>query len=49
MFNILESNKRKVEGVIEVVESDNESEASVKLKRLVKLIKSKYINKNNKI
>ena len=41
MFDMLELNKRIVEGVVEVVKSDNESEASVKLKRLVKLIKSK--------
>ena len=41
MFDMLELNKRIVEGIVEVVESDNNSEASVKLKRLVKLIKSK--------
>ena len=41
IFDMLELNKRIVEGVVEVVESDDESEALVKLKRLVKLIKSK--------
>ena len=41
MCNLLELYKRIVEGVIEVVKSDNKSEALVKLKRLVKLIKSK--------
>ena len=41
MFNMIKLNKRIVEGVVEVVESDNDSKASVKLKHLVKLIKSK--------
>ena len=41
MFDMLELNKRIVEGIVEVVELDDDSEASVKLKRLVKLIKSK--------
>ena len=40
IFDMLELNKCIVEGVVEVVESDNESNASIKLKRLVKLIKS---------
>jgi len=38
---MLELNKRIVEAVVEVVESDDKSEVLVKLKRLVKLIKSK--------
>ena len=41
IFDMLELNKRIVKGVVEVVELDDESEVSVKLKRLVKLIKSK--------
>ena len=45
MFNMLELNKRIVEGIVEVVESDDDSEALVKLKRLVKLIKSKTYRK----
>ena len=40
-FDMLELNKRIVEKVVEVVESDNNGEVSVKLKRLIKLIKSK--------
>ena len=32
IFNILELNKRIVEGVVEVVESDDKSELLVKLK-----------------
>ena len=48
MFNMLELNKRIVEGIVEVVESDDDSEALVKLKRLVKLIKSKTYRKSNK-
>ena len=38
---MLELSKRIFEGIVEVVESDNDSEALVKLKRLMKLIKSK--------
>jgi len=50
MFDILELNKRIVQGVVDIIESDNESEASVKMKRLVKLIKSKvYKEKQDKI
>ena len=46
MFDILELNKRIVEGVVEVVELDYDSKALVKLKRLVKLVKSKTYKKN---
>ena len=41
IFDMLELNKRIVQGVVDIIESDDESEASVKMKRLVKLIKSK--------
>ena len=50
MFDILELNKRIVQGVVDIVESDNEIKASVKMKRLVKLIKSKaYKEKEDKM
>jgi len=41
IFDMLELNKRIVEGIVEVIESDNESKALVKMKRLVRIIKSK--------
>ena len=41
MFDMLELNKRIVERVVEVVESDDKSKVLVKLKKLVKLIKLK--------
>ena len=41
MFNMLELNKRIIEGVVEVMESDDESEVSVKMKKLFQIIKSK--------
>ena len=41
MFDILELNKQIVESVVDIVESDDESKALVKLKWLVKLIRSK--------
>ena len=50
MFNMLELNKRIVQGVVDIVESDDESEASVKMKRLAKLLKSKaYKEKQDKM
>ena len=41
MFNMLELNKRIIEGVVEVMESDNESKVLVKMKKLFRIIKSK--------
>ena len=38
---MLKVNKRIVEGVVEVMKSDNKSKALVKMKRLVRIIKSK--------
>ena len=38
---MLKVNKRIVEGVVEVMKSDNKSKVLVKMKRLVRIIKSK--------
>ena len=38
---MLKVNKRIVEGVVEVMKSDNKSKALVKMKRLIRIIKSK--------
>ena len=50
MFDILELNKRIIEGIVEVMESDNETKALVKIKKLFRIIKSKsYKEKQDKI
>ena len=50
MFNMLELNKCIVESIVDIVESENENKASVKLKWLVKIIRLKtYKQKQEKV
>ena len=50
IFDMLELNKRIVEGIVEVIESDDKSKVLVKMKKLFRIIKSKsYKEKQDKM